>query len=214
MIAYLWEVKKKLNYFIISALLVGLSLPIKQGFGQQFDLSDTNSTEQQTKPPKKRFFKTENIFVGGSLGGGFASGAGMFQVSPIVGYSFTERFQSAMKVSYTYLYGKDPFTLQRYADHVIATSLINRYVVYNGVFLQVEPEVMNRNAYSYERNSLGVEELVSKRINVFNLYVGGGAYLNFSGNTGGFILLLYNLNQTENSFYSNPHIQAGFTVGF
>lgn len=206
--------KKNSNNLFIGSLLVLIWLTPTTLFCQQFDLSDTSSTEQEAKTPKERFFKTENIFVGGSLGGGFASGAGMFQVSPIIGYSFTNNFQSAIKVSYTYLYGTDPYTLQRYSDNIIATSLINRYVIYKGVFLQVEPEVMNRKAYSYERNALGEEELISKRINVFNLYVGGGAYLNFSGNTGGFVLLLYNLNHTENSFYRNPHIQAGFTVGF
>lgn len=206
--------KKKSKKVIYYAFIYcAFYLPINVS-GQNFENKEESEPKTIEKPKKSPFFKKENVFVGGGLGGGFGNGSGMIQVSPLVGYNFTESFQTAFKISYTYIYGTEGITAQRYSDNIIAASLINRYVIWKGVFVQVEPEIMNRKDYYTQTNALGVDELMSKRINVFNLYVGGGAYLDFSSNSGGFILLLYNLNQTRNSFNRNPHIQAGFTVGF
>lgn len=206
--------KKRFKKIICACLFGAIcSLP-NYVIGQQFENTEESEPVNKKKPVKEKFLKKENVFVGGGLGGGFGKGAGMIQASPLIGYNVTESFQTALKVTYTYIYGTEGITAQRYSDHIVAGSLINRYVVWKGLFLQVEPEVMNRKDYSLQTNTLGVDELISKRINVFNLYIGGGAYLDFTSNSGGFILLLYNLNQTENSFYRNPHIQAGFTVGF
>lgn len=213
-IAYLCRVKKSLKIFCFTFLFGAICCIPNYALAQRFDDKEESASENKEKPAKEKFLKKENVFVGGGLGGGFGNGAGMIQASPLVGYNITESFQTALKVTYTYIYGTEGLTTQRYSDHIIATSLINRYVVWKGIFLQVEPELMNRKDYYLQTNALGIDELLSKRINVFNLYVGGGAYMDFSSNSGGFILLLYNLNQTKNSFYRNPHIQAGFTFGF
>ncbi len=206
--------RKKIKNMFIACLFSAICSTPNIAQGQQFEDNEESAPENKENPVKEKFLKKKNVFVGGGLGGGFGNGAGMVQASPLIGYNVTESFQTALKVTYTYIYGTEGVTAQRYSDHIIAGSFINRYLVWKGVFLQIEPEVMNRKDYSLQTNTLGVDELISKRINVFNLYAGGGAYLDFTSNSGGFILLLYNLNQTKNSFYRNPHIQAGFTVGF
>ena len=206
--------RKKLKKIFIVCLFSAICSVPNYALAQQFDDKEEPAPKNNEHPVEEKLLKKENVFVGGGLGGGFGNGAGMIQASPLIGYNFTESFQTALKVTYTYIYGTEGITAQRYSDHIVATSLINRYVVWKGVFLQVEPEIMNRKDYTLQTNNMGVDELISNRINVFNLYVGGGAYLDFSSNSGGFILILYNLNQTMNSFNRNPHIQAGFTVGF
>jgi hypothetical protein len=40
----------------------------------------------------------------------------MIQVSPLIGYNVTESFQTALKVTYTYIYGTEGITAQRYSD--------------------------------------------------------------------------------------------------
>lgn len=202
---------ESLKYFLFLCVILNFSIKLN---ATEKDTTLNSIPNSGSLTPRGGKINSENVFVGGSLGGGFSGNAGMFQISPIVGYSFTDYFQSGIRGSYTYIYGTERYTNYRYSDNIFSASLINRLIVYEGIFLQIEPELMNRNAYSVKTNALGVDELTYNRVSVFNFYVGGGAYLDFSSNTGAFLLLLYNLNQNENSFNRNPHIQGGVIFGF
>ncbi|UTW60562.1 hypothetical protein KFE98_10865 [bacterium SCSIO 12741] len=170
---------------------------------------------QKEKKPKANYKK---VFLGGGIGLGISSNSGSINISPMVGYNVTKNLQTAVRFTYWYQWGRawDARGRQHnYSGNIYATSVFARYVLFKGLFAHVEPEWMNLPTYYWKANSISpVEyELVEERVDAFNFYLGGGFYQGFSGNSGAFFMILYNLNETENSFYSNPYFQVGFAVG-
>jgi hypothetical protein len=138
----------------------------------------------------------------------------------MLGYNLTKRLQAAGKVTYWYNWGhaRTPNNrgTEKYESSIYAFSVPFRYVLWKGIFIHAEPEYMNLPQYQWvfdASNSSGYA-LESRRVDAVNFYLGGGAYLHFKGNSGPFFSVLWNLNQTENSFYSNPYWQVGYAIGF
>jgi hypothetical protein len=85
-----------------------------------------------------------------------------------------------------------------------------RYDILNIVFLHVEQEML---AYKTDLYSLNREtELIVSH----NTLVGGGYRQTFQKNSrsAGYIMLLFNLNETIHTPYSNPVLRVGFEQHF
>lgn len=174
----------------------------------------TKVEEKKEKKPKKDF---KRIFIGGGVGLGFYSGGGSVNVAPIIGYNVTKRLQVGARVTYWRVWQtlEDPLKVKhKQSDNMYALGVFSRLIVWKGLYAHVEPEYMNRGSFAsnnWEGNRItGYSLPATKRVDVFNFYVGGGFYQGFSGNSGMFIQLLWNLNQTSDSFYANPALQIGF----
>lgn len=146
------------------------------------------------------------LFFGGNLGLAFGS-ITFVNVSPIIGYRITETFGAGLGPSYSYYrdnrdrnfvfetntYGGRVFAQQRITDQLLA------YAEYELLNMEV-PDLLFR-------------KLV--RTNISSLFVGGG-YGTPLGNarSSAFVLVLFNVLESEYQVYQNPVIRGGFNFGF
>lgn len=186
-------------------LIICLSLVITVS-GIQAQDEDSGTGLETRKETKSKPDWLRNLQVGGIFGLSFSSFNGgnqlYFEFSPDISYRFHERVQAGGGPIYRlwrFKYtggGKD---LYHYAGGRIWT----RAFIFDGLFAQVQGEVLNGNI-----TPNGV------RLTRGQVFVGGGYYASFGGNAGMFITVLVPL--IENEFYPNrnPQINIGFGVGF
>lgn len=217
---------------LLAALMLFLvQISFSQNFENSSDSSQVNQQKEATvtykeqkqnskvnahKPKDKNGFKLDNLMIGGGLGVGISSAGGQLSIAPMVGYRFNKHLQAALRASYWYTWSKfrDPSgRTHKVDDNIYTASLLGRVVLAKGIFIHIEPEYMNRGSFNDNHwvNTGGSSYRLpdTKRVDVVNFYVGPGFYQGFSGNKGMFVQLLWNLNQTSDSFYSNPYLQVG-----
>jgi hypothetical protein len=148
--------------------------------------------------------RTESkIFVGGNFGLQFGTNYTVVNVSPLVGYRFTEKFSSGVGGTYEYYKIKEPY--YTFHTNIYGASIFSRYLVFNNIFLHAEYEELSLEQYNYFEN-------ITRRIWVPGLFLGGGIQQPIGSR--GFLqfLVLFDVIQDPNSPYQNPVIRAG--VGF
>lgn len=148
----------------------------------------------------------ERVYVGG--GGGFSAGSNYtaINVSPIIGYMFTNRFSSGVGIIYQYINYKN-IDLK---THNYGGSIFSRFNVTPQFFLHTEYEGLN-----YETFSVIGGETRTSRIYSPSLFLGGGYFQPFGSRGGGVsIMLLYNLiYDQDKSSYPRPYvIRVGFSL--
>ncbi len=141
-------------------------------------------------------------FAGGNLGLQFGD-ITLIDISPSVGYMLTNRMALGLGATYKFYSMKSLYNPKtRYKSNIWGGSCFARYYVFPQVFAHAEYEYL-----MYRSESLG-------NIDFQSIFLGGG-YRQYFSERGAFeILLLYNLNETENSPYSNPVIRFGVIFGF
>lgn len=152
-------------------------------------------------------FKPERMFVGGNLGASFGS-ITYVDISPLVGYRFTDRLMAG--VGGTYIYLKTNFQgFQNYETNIYGGRVFGRFYITESIFTHVEQEFLNGNFYE------PTQRFQINRRTIYNTYVGAGYQSAIGMNSGAYILVLYNLNQTYYSkqLYPNPIIRIGFNIG-
>jgi hypothetical protein len=168
-------------------------------------LSPFYSLGQDDIPVKERPMR-ERIFFGGNFGLQFGT-ITFVDVSPLIGYRFTDKFSAGPGISYMFyrerFAGFAPFETSIYGGRIFS-----RYEIFRGIFLHGEYEVLNREIFDY---------LVSPdrfRMNVTSILLGGGFRQHMGGRTFLNLLVLWNINESAYSMYNNPIIRMGINVGF
>lgn len=151
-------------------------------------------------------FSADRVYFGGNLGASF----GYFtfvDISPLVGYRFTERFTAGLGA--TYIYIKSNY--YDYETSFYGGRIFSRYFITESIFAHAEQEVLRGKFY---------EPTNDFRLNshtIGNTYIGGGYQSKIGMNSGVFILVLYNLNSSFYSKQINPSdpivIRIGFNIG-
>ena len=153
----------------------------------------------------KEYSFLERVYVGG--GGGFSAGSNYtaINVSPRVGYMFTNRFSSGIGVIYQYINYKNVDL----KTHNYGGSIFSRFNVTPQFFLHTEYEGLN-----YETFSLVGGETRTSRIYSPSLFLGGGYFQPFGSRGGVSIMLLYNLiYDQDKSSYPQPYVvRVGFSL--
>lgn len=164
----------------------------------------TAQNENTTHKPENSF--KSRLFFGGGLGLQFGS-ATLIEIAPIVGYKITPRFGIGVGPTYKYYHYEDYYGPNLdVTTHVYGVSLFSRYFIFENVFAHVEYESL---FYNTQYPGHPVERLEFK-----SLLVGGGYRQMIGMNAGLNFTILWNLNDTYNSPYTNPIIRMGFSVGF
>lgn len=150
---------------------------------------------------KESFF--DRLYFGGGLGLSFGSQT-YVEIAPIVGYKVTERFSTGLGLKYIYSkYHDDYFN---YSSNIYGGGPFARFFVVEGLFLHAEYEWLN----------LEVPDPLSNRFyrdNISSVFLGGG-YRQMIGSSSAFdILVLFNINESRNSPYTNPIFRIGFGIG-
>jgi hypothetical protein len=160
--------------------------------------------DNKENTPQKYNLKSHLYF-----GGGFGLQFGymtLIEVSPLVGYKITPKFSIGLSPTYKYYKYNDYYGQNLdLKTNVWGGSIFSRYSIFENVFAHVEYETL-----LYNTQTPGFPE-AKQQYNSF--FVGGGYNQRIGGNSGMYILVLWNLNDSYNSPYNNPIIRVGFNVG-
>ncbi len=151
--------------------------------------------------------KINKQYAGGSFGIQIGTITNI-DLAPHYGYFLTKNL--SIGIGGTYQYFKDTRYIPEYQLHIYGGRAFARYDILNIVFLHVEQEML---AYKTDLYSLNREtELIVSH----NTLVGGGYRQAFQKNSrsAGYIMLLFNLNETIHTPYSNPVLRVGFEQHF
>ena len=148
----------------------------------------------------------DRVFIGGNFGFQFGDFT-MINVSPQVGYRFTNRLSGGVGVIYQYI-SYELFNGRRESTNVYGGNLFARYMVYENIFLQGEYEAVNWEFFNVD-NQL-VREWVP------GAFLGGGFFQPIGGRAGFSATVLYNVIFDEfRSPYGSPWVvRVGVSLGF
>ncbi len=188
------------KYFILALFLMG---SVITSFAQYENTSGNKDPKQQEK--KQPLQKRDKWFVGGMFGAGFSSYSSYVEVSPLVGYKITPAFHVGTRFNYIWNSFEVAYD-ERENLHHFGIGAFSRYIIFKGLFAQVEYE-----ALSYDNPSYIVTLEDREWIN--SLFLGGGYYQSM-GRAFASFAILFNVLDNINSPYVNPVIRIGFGVGF
>lgn len=160
----------------------------------------------QPKPPEP-FFQWRKVFFGGNIGGvSFSSQGTYIDLSPHIGYRFTEKFSAGTGFIYQYI------SQSGLEAHNYGGKLFARYLIWRGVFAHTEYQQLNMKYFYVDKN----QNIYSKRRWVGSMFLGGGLQQNLGGNSTIYVMGLYDvLYKSEYSPHSNPfYFTMGIGLGF
>lgn len=139
---------------------------------------------------------SDRLTLGGNVGLQFGTQT-LINVSPKAGYYITDDLLGGMGLTYTYY--NDSYL--NYSESVYGTSLFATYFATDFLMLYTEYEALN-GYWSDPRSKSWIG----------SLFVGGGIGTRM-GRTFTSFLILYNVNESVYSPYSNPVFRVNFGVG-
>jgi hypothetical protein len=145
---------------------------------------------------------SERVFVGGGLGGGISNYYTWVEVSPMVGYMFTDRLAGGIGLRYQYY--KDNRT--NFSSSIIGPYAYARFQFVNFAFAYAEYE----HLFLKYKDPLAPESVTN--IDVPGFLIGGGLTSGF-GRSMVYMLILYNVLESPYTPYSNPVFRMGVSVG-
>jgi hypothetical protein len=209
-----------------------LSMAVLTGFSNSVIAQEsTTPLTQESTPPKNHNF-WHRIIVGGNLGFQFGDVTGI-NISPEVAVKLVDQLYGGLGFTYEYSsfrnYYYDTKTSQylnfklntyggkiffRYYLSSIFDNFLGNFFVHTEYeyLTYTRPYTFNPNGTIldpyYNSYSYGNETIV-----VNSLFIGGGYHQPVGGRVFLDLLILYNLNDSYNSPYSNPLFRVGFGVG-
>jgi len=146
---------------------------------------------------EKSFSLSDRIFFGGDFGLQFGTITSI-NVSPQVGYRFTNWLNAG--ITGTYIYYSDK--RYNYQTSIYGGGIFTQIIPVKFLLLHAEVSYLNLDSYTNYPNI--------KRVWDMPVLVGGG-YRMPVGEKGSInYMILWNINETENSPYSNPIIRLNF----
>lgn len=156
---------------------------------------DSSSSSKSSSDGK---FDWKRLTVGGGLGATFGD-VTYFEIAPTVGYYFTDNILAGIGGTYIYYSNK----IYDYQTNMYGGSIFTQYL-FNDLPVLAHAETALMNYYSFNKE---------KRVTATAVLLGGGLKQNFGGRSYFSILVLWDINETEDSFYPNPIIRAGIAIG-
>ncbi len=161
-----------------------------------------------SQPSPGNGFQRDRLFTGGGLGLQVGS-VTLIDVSPHIGYYFTEKL--ALGIGGTYLYYRSNTDYLKYSTSIWGGRVFGRYYIIPEAFAHVEYEYLNYEAalvdpYGYFTGN-------TERVGVDNVLVGGGYRQNIGGNAWINLIVLWNINESVYTLYENPIIRVGMDLG-
>lgn len=186
---------KKLGLLLIIVLISSFS------FAQDDDSYVYGDNAPKTKSATKSGgFDWDRVTIGGGFGMTFGDYT-IIEVSPTFGYFLTDEFLVGIGGNYTYYEDK----IYNFSTSLYGGRLFAEYIFADLPFVaHAELEVLNVEDFS-DRS----------RVNIINPYVGGGIKQNIGGRSYFYIIALWNLNETPESYalQANPIIRGGIAIG-
>lgn len=181
-------------------LFLGLILFLSFAFS-----ADAQAREEDESPVKKtksvkKGFDPDNLRIGGSFGASFGQ-ITFVELSPTLGYLIKDYWLAGLGGRYMFYEDKNPY--YHYRTNIYGGSVFNQFYLLENFIIHSEVEILNLDD---RRN-------IEKRVNVTSIFVGGGYRSMISDRAYGSILLLYNINDSYNTPYTNPIFRISFGFG-
>lgn len=191
---YKWGV---LNHCIAFLFISLISTTILFAQAREFGESESSSKATQSK----NGFDPKRLVFGGSLGATFGN-ITYVEIAPRVGYRLRDPWIVGVAAKYAYYEEKNQFF--NYSTSMYGGGVYTQYFFLNYFVAHAEYELLNLDDFRPP----------FERVNIHSIFVGGGISSRIGAGGSFFnILLLYNLNETYNSPYSNPYLQIGVGIG-
>lgn len=146
-------------------------------------------------PLKKNIW--DQVYFGGNFGLQFGTST-FIDVSPLMGYRFTEKFSAGVGITYQYYRYKDRF--YDFQTNVYGGRIFGRYLFTDYLFGHAEYEYLNLEAFDF---------FPPRRVEVGSLLAGGGYLQRFGNNSAIVAMILYNFTESAYTPYQNPIIRIG-----
>jgi hypothetical protein len=167
-------------------------------FAQEFVQNENTQTQK-----KDHSFKADRLFFGGGLGFQFGD-IDLISIAPEVGYRFTDRFALGVGISYYYI--STTTNNQGFSTDIYGGKVFGRYIVFENLFVHTEYEALNMETQYFNPTLLPDQD----RFTVGSFLVGAGYKFRLGSNSYLNLLVLWNLNETVYSPYSNPILRMNF----
>jgi hypothetical protein len=171
-----------------------------------------STAQWEEKPPLR-----DRIFFGGNIGLQFGTITNI-EVSPLAGIYLTPRLAMGPGIKYEYYKSNYPGFVP-FETHIYGGAVFARYMVIRdlseaiglglnmGIFGHTEYEMLSLERKYFE---VGAPLQAEGRFNLHSILIGGGIYQSIGRRAGFLIMILWNLNETASSPYSNPILRIGF----
>lgn len=186
-------IKQILVFFILCSPFLGFS----QADEDSYVYGDTPSTP--TKSTSTRKFDWKRVTVGGGLGATFGD-LTYLEISPSLGYYITNNIVAGFGGTYIYLSDN----INKYKTNILGGNIFTQYL-FKDLPVLVHAETNLMNYFSWNRQV---------RINAIGVFLGGGLKQQMGdGRSYLSILILWDVNETKDSFYPSPIIRGGISIG-
>jgi len=156
-------------------------------------------------------FDKSKLFVGGNLGLAFGTYT-IVNVSPLVGYHFTDVLAGGVGLNYSYYGYDDGFYTSK--QSYVGMSLFGRVYPIPQLFIQVQPELNYMWASQVPDGGQNLPQLKTNQF-VPSLLMGGGAAIPTGANGAITISVMYDVLQNVWSPYYHQAVYGfGYTMGF
>lgn len=147
-------------------------------------------------------YSQKSVFIGGNFGLQFGT-ITLVDISPLVGFRLTNNL--SLGIGFTYQYYKDKSYTEVYKTNMYGGRLFSSYWIVPEVFAHIEYEILNFDIPDSNDN------LVRK--NEAGFLVGGGYRQMIGPNMYSDLMILWNLNKSIYSPYTNPIYRLGISIG-
>lgn len=173
-------------------------------------LSSTAKSQNDTimPAPREKIPFKDRLVYGGNLGLQFGT-VTYVDISPTIGYKVTEKFHAGVGATYIYYSEKYPLSngqTYTYKTDIYGGKVFTRYYVLENLFLHHETEILNLEVYDLLNDKV-------ERKNILSPLLGAGYIQRFGESSGLYLMVLFNLNETPDSPYTNPIIRMGLSFG-
>ena len=173
-------------------------MKIKTGVILFFFLALLNAVCAQSDKAKSKKDFWQKVYFGGNMGLQFGT-VTFLDISPLAGYKITEKLSAGVGITYQYFSVK----AYHYATERYGGRVFGRFNITENLFAYTEYELLN----------IGIGGTPEKRINIANVFVGGGYSQPLGAKSSLNVLVLWNINESVYSPYQNPIIRAGINIG-
>jgi len=201
---------KKISQLLLLFILIFTSLTLSAQT-RSGTISDVQRGGQNQRQDDQRGFQRENLRFGGNFGLRFG-GITFIDVSPTVGYQFTNRFLAGVGVTYNFYRERIYLNNIRHEAtmHVIGGTTFAQFSVVQipalHIFLRTEYSLLNQHVDFFGQ--------YQRRDWVHYPMVGGGILIPFGRSGGVTMQLMWDLLENENTIFGrNPIIRMGFMIG-
>jgi hypothetical protein len=181
----------------ISLVIILFVTQTKIAISQEFVKSD-----EKVSNNIKYGFDPKKLFFGGGLGLQFGTET-LIDISPQIGYRFTEKLNIGL--GFTYLHFSSS-QMPKFSTSIFGGNVFASYIVLENVFVRTEYEILSLESKFFNPNIYPEQD----RFNVQSVLVGGGYRYPIGARSFLNMMILWNLNETIYTPYSNPIIRMNF----